>query len=1128
MNKPEITGFEILEKLGTGGMATVWKARQLSLDRIVAIKVLGGGIGADAEAVQMFQSEAQAAAKLKHSSIIQVYDANMENGCYYFVMEYVAGYTIGEWLRRKGRLPEKEALVVAECVAEALDYAWHKEGIIHCDIKPDNVMIDADGTVKVADLGLARTINAMRSEELPDEVMGTPAYISPEQATGATDLDCRSDIYSLGAMLFHLCTGHMLFEGLSEDDVMEMQVNGFAEDPLAVNPEMSVPVCWLIEKMLAKHRSKRQSDWQGVTVDLARVKRGKLPTPPLPRAGDSTVKRSASRTAAHRAKRRNPAQQRTGPEPRLPLAVWALIAFVVIGAALVLSALPRRARPPVSSRPAVLVHPEPPARETDAPAMAPETAASDLYEQARQWERDNPGKQREAMERYRDVTTRAQGTRVAMMAAAEARRLRRVMLQQEREARRRREEAQADARRREEMVQLAEARCDQALDEVARVLFEQGAFNALDIAHARQASLQDGPGVNRLREVASFLADAMQVDEAILRTFEEKKGGSIDVLLKTGRKTVVVEDVRGGIVYGRQETKHGNHVASIAVTFGVKDLHERERLDRMGGDGDPAVALMKGLMALEAGAYEHAERYFGDTHPSVKDRLLALLRKNQEYEANEKAEDALRDVLAEIGVQVAEFDAERWAEAVERTKSVPAETSMRVRAFVEGFRSEYGDTAFGRRANPVLRALNTMEPGSQDGRQAVDREEPVDMRPLAEAVRNPVVDNVVRGLMQSNPQILVTDIQFGFQGPVPVRIDVISPGIADIRALSQLRTLRDVSIGAVRPHQASGRQPHAPLADISPLGGLPLESVYLGLTAVKDLSVLKGMPLKRLSVPHTLVTDLAPLRQAALRVVNLAGTPVRHVDALRGMPLVSLDLSDTRIMDCEVVRGMPLESLNLCGTQVRDISVLGGMPLRELYLAGTRVFNFRPLQGLRLSRLGLTGCQIRDLSVLAGMPLKSLDVRDTGVNDITPLRGMPVTDLCLAETGVRDISGLEGMPLRRLDLSGCRVDDIAVLRGMPLQDLDLGGTGVSDLGSLAGMDLTRLNIDHTDVRDLTPLRAMPLRTLQCRGLRKDVDYRVLARMQLHAIYVDMNDELHGILRSMPRLTVVNGQEWKRW
>ena len=149
-----INGFELIEKIGQGGMAIVWKARQLSLDRVVAIKVLLPEFASDPDETQSFLKEARAVAKLKHGSIVQVYDVAQESAAHYFVMEYVSGSTLLGALQGNGPMGSKKALAVALDVAAALDYAWNSAQIIHRDIKPENIMIDGDGSVKVADLGL--------------------------------------------------------------------------------------------------------------------------------------------------------------------------------------------------------------------------------------------------------------------------------------------------------------------------------------------------------------------------------------------------------------------------------------------------------------------------------------------------------------------------------------------------------------------------------------------------------------------------------------------------------------------------------------------------------------------------------------------------------------------------------------------------------------------------------------------------------------------------------------------------------------------------------------------------------------------------------------------------------------
>lgn len=292
----ELPGYEILEKIGEGGTSSVWKARQVSLDRLVAIKVLDPAFMPDQDALARFRQEAQAAARLKHSSIVQVYDAGEVGGRPYLVMEYVDGCTLGDLLQRAGTMTESNALLVAEAVARALAYAWDKDCIIHLDIKPDNVLVENDGAVKVTDLGLARFIGLHRRRVESDTILGTPNYVSPEQAEGVEDLDCRTDIYSLGAMLYHLVTGRLPFAGRPGSSAMDAHVTDFLEDPLDLNPELSPATAWLIEKMMVKNRAYRPAYWSLVLADLAEVKAGRPPKPPLPEEGLSTVMRTPARS----------------------------------------------------------------------------------------------------------------------------------------------------------------------------------------------------------------------------------------------------------------------------------------------------------------------------------------------------------------------------------------------------------------------------------------------------------------------------------------------------------------------------------------------------------------------------------------------------------------------------------------------------------------------------------------------------------------------------------------------------------------------------------------------------------------------------------------------------------------
>jgi len=292
----KLPNFEVLGLLGRGGMASVWKARQISLDRHVAIKILSSAFSTDPEDIQRFRMEAQAAARLKHPGIVQVYDANFSDGVYYFVMELVDGYTMGELLRRKGRVSVEDALTVAESVAVALDYAWSLYRMVHCDIKPDNIMVDADGSVKVTDLGLCRTLTRTKTEEKigdSDEILGTPAYMSPEQVYGSEKLDCRSDIYELGATLYHMVSGRMLFQGKTDEEMIRCHIDASqAPDVRTLVPRASAPFALLLEKMLAKDPNCRHRDWKLVLADVGRVREGHPPWPALIPPRGSSMQRA--------------------------------------------------------------------------------------------------------------------------------------------------------------------------------------------------------------------------------------------------------------------------------------------------------------------------------------------------------------------------------------------------------------------------------------------------------------------------------------------------------------------------------------------------------------------------------------------------------------------------------------------------------------------------------------------------------------------------------------------------------------------------------------------------------------------------------------------------------------------
>ena len=277
--KLDIPGYQILDKIGRGSMGMVYKARQTSVDRIVAIKVLLDQLAQNREFIKRFEREAKIAAKLSHNNIVNAIDAGQESGRHFFVMEYVEGMTIKDQLDKGQPYEEKEALKIILAVAEALKHA-HQRGLIHRDIKPENVILTKEGGVKLADLGLARpTADENWAMAEAGMAIGTPYYISPEQVRGQVDVDIRADIYSLGATLYHMVTGRVPYDGQTPSEVMRQHVdrNATFTPPDHINTSLSSGLGEVVETMMAKNRENRYRNPDDLMLDLKCLLQGERP-----------------------------------------------------------------------------------------------------------------------------------------------------------------------------------------------------------------------------------------------------------------------------------------------------------------------------------------------------------------------------------------------------------------------------------------------------------------------------------------------------------------------------------------------------------------------------------------------------------------------------------------------------------------------------------------------------------------------------------------------------------------------------------------------------------------------------------------------------------------------------------
>jgi len=308
--------YEIQEKIGRGGMGMVYKAKQVSLNRLVAIKILAPRLAASKNYVDRFLREARSAAALQHPNIVGALDVGEEQGFYFFAMEYLEGQTLAARLKREGPLSEKETVRVGTDVAKGLVHA-HQSSLIHRDIKPENLMQSGDGLVKVMDFGLAKSTEGEAGMDLTvaGRSMLTPYYASIEQIRGQTDIDIRSDIYSLGATLYHLVTGKFPFPGETAGEVMLKHSEQPAPDARAERPELSVGFSKVLMKCMAKDPAERYAEPQALLDDLEAVAEGRPPVAATEAITAQAATRS-SRAAQPREAKRTTRPTKAAREPK--------------------------------------------------------------------------------------------------------------------------------------------------------------------------------------------------------------------------------------------------------------------------------------------------------------------------------------------------------------------------------------------------------------------------------------------------------------------------------------------------------------------------------------------------------------------------------------------------------------------------------------------------------------------------------------------------------------------------------------------------------------------------------------------------------------------------------------------
>jgi serine/threonine protein kinase len=279
-DKDELTGqifggCRIIKKIGEGGMGVVYLAHHLALNKSVAIKILPPSFAREEERVKRFIREARFAAQLEHSNIIQIYNIAKHDDFYFIIMQYVEGESLAVKIRKEGKINLTEALKITRDVALALSIA-HQKGIVHRDIKPENIMINRNGEIKLMDFGLVRVLDVASQLSQSGDILGTPYYLSPEQAKGGK-VDGRADIYALGVTLFYMLSGRRPFDGDSTVSIILKHINEKPPHISEFNPEITENIGYLINKMLEKDALNRYQTVEDLIKDINMILAGNSP-----------------------------------------------------------------------------------------------------------------------------------------------------------------------------------------------------------------------------------------------------------------------------------------------------------------------------------------------------------------------------------------------------------------------------------------------------------------------------------------------------------------------------------------------------------------------------------------------------------------------------------------------------------------------------------------------------------------------------------------------------------------------------------------------------------------------------------------------------------------------------------
>jgi len=1150
-----------------GSMGAILRVRDLNVRRSVAMKVMLDPEQVTQPRILRFIEEAQITGQLEHPSIVPVHELGVDsNGNVFYTMKLVKGMTLKEIVNGviDGRpevihkYPLGILLNIFLKACDAIAFA-HTKGVVHRDLKPENIMVGDYGEVLVMDWGLAKivaeqtvrkrgdvrpedertAIESLRSDEggsgldtLDGEIMGTPAFMAPEQALGRVDeIDMRTDIYALGAILYKILTLHSHVESDTVREMLHRVLAGDHVPPTAYNElEMAGG-----QRRAAKRKVRNVAELRKRALEASQRTRhgetdyaGPLPHCPgnrIPSALSAVAMKALARSADGRYQSVQELQRdivayqggfatsaeeagtlrqlgllikRRKAEAGL-LAVACLVLFAVV-AGFVLQLNAEKNRAVANERKAVEalrnLKREQTARKELSKASAPEfvTKTKKLMDLKR-WN--------EAHEAIDTAVDLDESSSEAWLLKG------RLALGD-----------QSFAEAEEAFRQAAENILPGSPDHQRIKRYENLAKQCKDLVERR--------GGRKAKDMTLALARALQKckDYLISSRLLAECG------TEAGQESSFQEIQLRAAIEGLRENNDG---LEHDVEYGISEadgmfIHTHSE----------AVVDLTPLAKLPLASVDLSGTSVRDISPLADMSVKSLVLSNTQVSDISALKGMPLQTLDLEGAKVSDISA---LENMPLVRLILKETPVSDIAALTGSRLTHLDLNR-TRVNDIA-AVGGMPLTYLD----LNRTEVSDV-------------DVLKGMPLSHldlDETLVADISVLVKMPLTY-LGLRNLPVSDVSVLKGMR-LTELDLSETR------------VSDISVLKGMPLTQLDLAGAPVNDISALKGMRLTQLNLSRTAVADISVLAGMPLTRLQLGGTPVSDISVLTGMPLEELVLHDAPVSDISVLKGMPLTQLdlhqcpnirkltpiasckkleklaipeqckdieflrnlsnlkvlddrtrlvdteqtaaefwrrfderkiavkieaalgkdnpdydgegtfeseegkivhaNLSNTKVKEIRALAGMPLKKLYLGGTEVSDISALEGMPLTYLSLQNAQVSDISVLRGKALTYLNLSATQVADISALAGMPLTFLNLAATKVTDVSALEGMPLTYLDLPKTQVGDISVLKGMPLKHLSFGGP-VHDISVLKGMPLAHLDLSATFVSDISVLGDAPL------------------------------------------------------